>query len=113
MCFTHIAAFSFFVDEIERKIDADEAEIDHIKRKDVVYASTHQLAANARKIAEDDRACEDDAFSLCGTGRVAFPYGNGPRNAKADEHNTFKNTYHNKFSLSMDFVSDTIIHLTI
>ena len=96
MCFTHIAAFSFFVDEIERKIDADEAEIDHIKRKDVVYASTHQLAANARKIAEDDRACKNDALALRRARRIALPYRDRPRNAKADQHNTLKNTCHKK-----------------
>ena len=113
MCFSYIAVFSFFIDEIECKIDADKAKIDYIKRKDVVQISAHQLAANARKVAENDRACEDDAFSLCGTGRIAFPNGNGPRNAEANQHNAFKNTYHDKFSLEIDFIFDTIIHLTI
>ena len=110
-----VTMFSFFIDEIQCKIHAHKAKIDHIKHQNIVRVSAHDLTADSCDITKNDRTCENNAFPFCGTGCVALPHRDRPRNTKANEHQRFKNTYHNQ-NLLLIFLSfclsDVIIHLT-
>ncbi len=98
------------VNEIQGEIHADEGKVDKIERKYVIQASAHNLARNARQIAHHNRDREYDALALGGFGSYALIHRNGPRESETNQHNAFKNRYHNENSFFSQFVLNWLVY---